>query len=543
MNKGLFWESPIMKEVGFGGAFLHALAAGVEERIVQKGRSVTASSAGGGLQGGRSYAWESKTLFMLGEGILYVRKDGRDVCAISSGEMFTQAGAQQHGHGSYEFVSGETSVVLCIGHDTLENALLKYKEEDNYAKLQHLLEQHLHTREKVWQRLVRLQQQSDELNNAGFSIAFLSDLVENARSRDFQVHQVIIEEGSSSRDLYVLQEGHVSEHQNGKDIQNLQPGSVFGETASLDLISRQGSTYEAVQKCQCLVIPQKVLVQALERHPGQVDCMQRLKQMCQAKRNAHGGNSWMQGLGHKWTTGQGRTNLSSGLGNHDRVASRDYDRSHAAHGSNTPNRQFSGGGGYGGHGGDLAEATLMRQLRFSNQFLQSLQSGGSTQQFHQNQSIIRENQSDAQQCICFLKSGSCRVQRGSSEVCRLAAGDIFGEANLESHRHSVTVTALSECMVISYSKQRVQQAIQQSVHQSPEDIEKLERLKQQLAQKWRTTNSSSFGRQGGGGGYDGGHRQGAKSTHTSRSHGGGVGGGDSTDSDNDRGFGGFRGHR
>lgn len=178
---------------------------------------------------------------------------------------------------------------------------------------------------------------------------------------------------------------------------------------------------------------------------------------------------------------------------------------------------------------------MIRSCGFNQRFLNKLQPYGQSQQYRQSQPIIQERQSDAQQCLCLLKSGSCRVTKQGSEICRLSAGDIFGEGKMDTNgRHTVTVTTLEQSTVETFSRSYVQQAIEHN----PEEVDKLHRLQNSLAQKWRNSVTSANANRYGSSGHTGQYAQSTGYTgHTNANRYGSNSGqldADSTDSDNER---------
>jgi CRP/FNR family cyclic AMP-dependent transcriptional regulator len=70
--------------------------------------------------------------------------------------------------------------------------------------------------------------------------------------QSFPAGTIIFDEGEMAEFLYVLEKGEVELIFNGKVLETVYPGGIFGELGILDTMPRTGT---AVAKTDCLAIP------------------------------------------------------------------------------------------------------------------------------------------------------------------------------------------------------------------------------------------------------------------------------------------------
>jgi CRP-like cAMP-binding protein len=82
----------------------------------------------------------------------------------------------------------------------------------------------------------------------------------------FPVNYKIFEQGEEGRSLYIVVSGHVKIHLGEKDLAKLGKGDFFGEMALFDSQPRSASV-TTLEKCDCLILPQLQLIDAIEENP------------------------------------------------------------------------------------------------------------------------------------------------------------------------------------------------------------------------------------------------------------------------------------
>lgn len=83
----------------------------------------------------------------------------------------------------------------------------------------------------------------------------------------FKSGHTIITEGQEGRALYIVVLGRVSVHLRGQELTQLAPGTCFGEMSVFDAEPRSASV-TALETCNCLVLTQQQLYDAIDETPG-----------------------------------------------------------------------------------------------------------------------------------------------------------------------------------------------------------------------------------------------------------------------------------
>jgi CRP/FNR family transcriptional regulator, cyclic AMP receptor protein len=83
----------------------------------------------------------------------------------------------------------------------------------------------------------------------------------------FPAGKTIFAEGQEGRSLYIVIAGRVRVHLGHKDLAILDKGSCFGEMSLFDAEPRSASV-TAVAHCECLVLTQQQLYEAIDETPG-----------------------------------------------------------------------------------------------------------------------------------------------------------------------------------------------------------------------------------------------------------------------------------
>lgn len=89
--------------------------------------------------------------------------------------------------------------------------------------------------------------------------------------RTFTKNTIIVSEGDQTDSLYIILSGRVKVYccdENGKEVtlNDLEEGEYFGEIALFDGAARSASVV-TMAPCKCLVITQKVFIEAFTQHP------------------------------------------------------------------------------------------------------------------------------------------------------------------------------------------------------------------------------------------------------------------------------------
>lgn len=85
--------------------------------------------------------------------------------------------------------------------------------------------------------------------------------------RRFNAKEVIFTQGQEGRSLYVVAAGSVRVHIGEQDLVRLKKGDFFGEMSLFDAEPRSASV-TALERCDCLVLTQQQLYEAIDETPG-----------------------------------------------------------------------------------------------------------------------------------------------------------------------------------------------------------------------------------------------------------------------------------
>lgn len=83
----------------------------------------------------------------------------------------------------------------------------------------------------------------------------------------FGPNYTIITEGHEGRALYIVVSGKVSVHLRGQELAQLEQGACFGEMSVFDAEPRSASV-STIDACNCLVLTQQQLYDAIDETPG-----------------------------------------------------------------------------------------------------------------------------------------------------------------------------------------------------------------------------------------------------------------------------------
>ncbi|WP_206603030.1 Crp/Fnr family transcriptional regulator [Leptolyngbya ohadii] len=83
----------------------------------------------------------------------------------------------------------------------------------------------------------------------------------------FPAKQTIFTQGEEGRSLYVLVSGRVQVHIGDRELARLEQGACFGEMAVFDAEPRSASV-TTLEHCECLMLTQQQLYDAIEETPG-----------------------------------------------------------------------------------------------------------------------------------------------------------------------------------------------------------------------------------------------------------------------------------
>jgi CRP/FNR family cyclic AMP-dependent transcriptional regulator len=83
----------------------------------------------------------------------------------------------------------------------------------------------------------------------------------------FDTNYTIITEGQEGRAMYIVVSGKVSVHLRGQELAKLDEGACFGEMSVFDAEPRSASV-TTVESCQCLMLTQQQLYDAIDDTPG-----------------------------------------------------------------------------------------------------------------------------------------------------------------------------------------------------------------------------------------------------------------------------------
>lgn len=92
----------------------------------------------------------------------------------------------------------------------------------------------------------------------------LASIMEELR---FPAKHTIFTQGEEGRSLYILVSGRVRVHIGNRELARLDQGACFGEMAVLDAEPRSASV-TTLEQCECLMLTQQQLYEAIEETPG-----------------------------------------------------------------------------------------------------------------------------------------------------------------------------------------------------------------------------------------------------------------------------------
>lgn len=96
---------------------------------------------------------------------------------------------------------------------------------------------------------------------------FLVRLASVMDELSFPAKHTIFTQGQEGRSLYIVVKGQVRVHIGERDLAILGPGTCFGEMSLFDAEPRSASV-TTVAACECLVLTQQQLYDAIEETPG-----------------------------------------------------------------------------------------------------------------------------------------------------------------------------------------------------------------------------------------------------------------------------------
>ncbi|NJO39800.1 MAG: Crp/Fnr family transcriptional regulator [Cyanobacteria bacterium CRU_2_1] len=96
---------------------------------------------------------------------------------------------------------------------------------------------------------------------------FLVRLAAIMEELQFPAKHTIFTQGEEGRSLYVLVSGRVKVHIGNRELARLEQGTCFGEMAVFDAEPRSASI-TTLESCECLMLTQQQLYEAIEETPG-----------------------------------------------------------------------------------------------------------------------------------------------------------------------------------------------------------------------------------------------------------------------------------
>ncbi|MCU0551820.1 MAG: cyclic nucleotide-binding domain-containing protein [Leptolyngbya sp. Prado105] len=96
---------------------------------------------------------------------------------------------------------------------------------------------------------------------------FLVRLASIMEERSYGVRDTILVEGQEGRSMYVISKGVVRVHSGSRDLTFCKRGDFFGEMSLFDSEPRSASV-TAIEPCECLVLTQQQLYEAVDETPG-----------------------------------------------------------------------------------------------------------------------------------------------------------------------------------------------------------------------------------------------------------------------------------
>jgi CRP-like cAMP-binding protein len=96
---------------------------------------------------------------------------------------------------------------------------------------------------------------------------FLVRLASVMDELSFPAKHTIFTQGQEGRSLYIVVLGQVKVHRGNQDLAQLGPGACFGEMSLFDAEPRSASV-STLASCECLMLTQQQLYDAIEETPG-----------------------------------------------------------------------------------------------------------------------------------------------------------------------------------------------------------------------------------------------------------------------------------
>lgn len=96
---------------------------------------------------------------------------------------------------------------------------------------------------------------------------FLVRLASIMEELSFPSRHTIFQKGEEGRSLYIVVKGEVRIHIGKQDINRLGQGEAFGEMALFDSEPRSASV-STIDECECLILTQQQLYEAIDETPG-----------------------------------------------------------------------------------------------------------------------------------------------------------------------------------------------------------------------------------------------------------------------------------
>lgn len=96
---------------------------------------------------------------------------------------------------------------------------------------------------------------------------FLVRLASIMDELSFPAKHTIFTEGQEGRSLYIVVSGRVRVHLGDRDLAQLDQGATFGEMSLFDAEPRSASV-TTLESCECLMLTQQQLYDAIDETPG-----------------------------------------------------------------------------------------------------------------------------------------------------------------------------------------------------------------------------------------------------------------------------------
>lgn len=96
---------------------------------------------------------------------------------------------------------------------------------------------------------------------------FLVRLASVMDELSFPANHTIFTQGQEGRSLYIVLSGKVRIHLGEQDLAQLEQGACFGEMSLFDAETRSASV-TTLETCDCLMLTQQQLYDAIEENPG-----------------------------------------------------------------------------------------------------------------------------------------------------------------------------------------------------------------------------------------------------------------------------------